>query len=279
MAPDKPRTVHVTVDGETAEGDLHGAGEQGAILIHGLGADRRELGPLPGTLAQTGLTVLAIDLRGHGASEGLRGRLSRARVLADLEAWTQRLGREGAELSLLAGHSLGGLWSLYAAPELGPDAVAAIASPASIERELVTGEKTAYRIAGGLDRLVRRLGGSTLRVPYRVTVEDTIDHPRALERVRGMDLLQDTVPVVNVDELLAVDGPAWARRVEVPALVAHGCRDGLVPRESTHALYEALPGEKTWMELPGPHSAFLDVEADECARRVAGWADEVLAAG
>lgn len=262
------------IDGTRAEAEFHEAGDRGAIALHGFASDRRELGPLPAALAGAGLTTLAPDLRGHGASEGPPGRLSRERVLADLTAWRDELAEAGAELSLIAGHSLGGLWALYAAPELEPDAVAAIASPASIRSELSGLEIAGYRAAGAVDRLWRGAGGSTRRVPYDVGLDELIDHPRALERVRRMDLLQETVPLTNVPELLAVDGPAWAARVEGPALVAHGCRDAYIDRESTHRVYEALPGEKTWLELPGPHSLFLDVEAEECARRVAAWADE-----
>lgn len=276
MAPDA-RVVTVTVDGETAQADLHDGGGPGAIVIHGLGADRRELAGFPTALSDAGFTVLNIDLRGHGASEGLRGRLARERVRADLDAWTDALADEhDRELSLLVGHSLGGLWALDSAPRFDVDAVAALASPASVRSELFLLEHAAYRIAGATDKLVRALGGSTIRVPYRVGLEDTLDHPRAIERVAEMDLIQPDVPMINVPDLLAIDGPAWARRVEVPALVAHGCRDTFIPRESTHALYEALPGPKTWMELPGPHSLFLDMEAQECARRVVSWAQDAV---
>lgn len=274
-APD-PEIAHVTVDGEAAEADLYPGGQQGAILIHGLASERREMGTLPPALAEAGFTVLAIDLRGHGASQGARGVLSRARVLEDLTAWTDRLAEADAVLSLLAGHSLGGLWALYAAPRLDPDAVAVIGSPASIRSELGRLEEIGYKLAGRIDALVRRVGGPMLRVPYRIGPKDTLDDPDAIERARELDLLQRSIPLVNLDEFLAIDGPAWASTVHAPTLVAYASNDAVVPTESTRQLYEALPGERDWIELPGPHAMFFDRQAETCAARVTDWATRAL---
>lgn len=276
MTPDA-RLVQRRVDGTRIDADLHEGGELGAILLHGLASERRALGPLPAELADRGFTVLAPDLRGHGASEGRRGVVSRERVLADLDRWTEVLADEGTGLDLLAGHSLGGLWSLYAAPELDARAVATVASPASIRSQLNPLELVAYLIAGAADKLARALGASTLRVPYQVDVEDVLADPEAIERAREWEILQETVPLANVDEFLAIDGPAWARRVEVPALVAYADDDELVDRESTRELYEALPGDRTWMGLPGPHSCFLDRDGGTCATRFSDWASDRLA--
>lgn len=276
MTPDA-QAVQRRVDGTRIDADLHEGGERGAIILHGLASERRALGPLPAELADRGFTVLAPDLRGHGTSEGQRGVVSRERVRADLDRWTEVLSDEGAGLDLLAGHSLGGLWSLYAAPELDARAVAVVASPASIRSQLNPLELVGYRVAGAADKLARALGASTLRAPYQVGVEDVLADPEAIERAREWELLQETVPLVNVDEFLAIDGPAWARRVEGPTLVAYAEDDELVDRESTRELYEALPGGRTWMGLPGPHSCFLDRAGEDCAEQVADWAAERLA--
>lgn len=273
MASDD-RVVEREIRGVRAEADLVAGGDAGAILLHGLASERRALGPLPDVLAEQGFTVVAPDLIGHGASDGPRGVLERGRILDELRAWRATLDEAGASLDVLAGHSLGGLWALYAAPELEPTAVAAIASPASVRDELSAIELFGYRIGGAVDRWVRRVGGPSLRVPYQVDLEDVLDDEDAIERARRISLLQETIPLVNVPELLAVDGPAWARRVDQPTLVVYADRDRLVAREGTRRLHDALPGERTWLGLEGPHSLFLDARGEACAEQVADWMRE-----
>jgi dienelactone hydrolase len=53
----------------------------GILLIHSFGHSRATWGDLPGTLAQAGYRVLALDLRGHGTSPSLEG--DPERILTD----------------------------------------------------------------------------------------------------------------------------------------------------------------------------------------------------
>jgi len=268
--------VEATVAGHRVEAELAGGGEDGVLLVHGLAGDRRSWGPVPERLAREGFTALAVDLRGHGESQGPRGLLSRERVLEDLAAWADVLEAQGARVDAVVGHSLGGLWALAAQPALGANAVAAVATPASIAGQVGLLEGLGYRAGGVADRALRALGGSRRTVPYRVTLDDTLDHPRVKERWRGEGLLDDELPLANADALMSLDGRDLARRVDAPALVAHPVRDELVPREAVHPLYRALAEPRTWLELPGPHALFLDVERDEAARRLAAWLDGAL---
>jgi len=51
-------------------GQLHLGGDDGVLLVHEPGRDLDAWNPLPQTLAAYRLNVLAIDLAGHGGSEG-----------------------------------------------------------------------------------------------------------------------------------------------------------------------------------------------------------------
>lgn len=65
------RAVEIpTADGVLLRGLLLGEGAWWAILVHDLERDLDVWGDLPGWLAARGCTSLAVDLRGHGASEG-----------------------------------------------------------------------------------------------------------------------------------------------------------------------------------------------------------------
>lgn len=272
-APHDASRVSLTVDGEHAYADLHEGGEEGAILIHGLASSRDALGPLPSRLAKEGFTVLNVDLRGHGESEGERGLLLEARVLEELNAWGARLEEEGSRVTLLAGHSLGGLWALAAASSLGPERVAALASPASVRDATFLLEEAAYRAGAFVDGAVRWFREEGLRVPYRVSLEETIEDGEALERARAMeDVHLGTLPVANARTLLTLDGAALAKDISARALVVRASMDRVVGEASTRRLHEAFRGEASWMTLEGGHALFLDAWANEAADAVASWA-------
>lgn len=259
--------ARVSVDGDQVVADVAGKGDDAVLCIHGLASHRASLGPLTEVLGDEGYLALAPDLRGHGQSQGPRGRLSRERVLADIDAWRDWIQAKGARLRGIVGHSLGGLWGLAAQATLNLDGLALVATPASVLRELSAAEEIGYRLGGGLQSLADR-AGLTLPAPYPVTLDDVLESEDAIERARDLGLVMGWQPLTNVDDLLALDGPRWARNVTVPTLVAHPTRDQLVTRESTRAIYEALPEPKRWLELDGPHECFFDRTGRACARRV-----------
>ncbi len=274
--PEKPLdadVVSLTIGGETAYADFHEGGENGALLIHGLASQRKALGPLPQRLAQAGFTVLNVDLRGHGQSEGERGLLLGDRVLEELQAWGAWLDDEGASVSFLGGHSLGGLWSLAAAPLLEPECVAALASPASIRDATYVLEELAYWVGSLVDQGVRWFHKAGLRVPYRVALEETIEDADALEAARAMDdVHQSTLPVANARTLLTLDGARLAKDVQARVLVACASMDRVVEEASTRRLYEAFDTDATWMTLEGGHALFMDAWRSEAADAVTSWA-------
>lgn len=85
-----------------------GPGEPGAAAlvlgVHGIAASHRLLAVVARHLAARGITFLAPDLRGRGASAGLPGPYGLASHVADLVAV---LDHWGVERAVLAGHSMG----------------------------------------------------------------------------------------------------------------------------------------------------------------------------
>lgn len=266
---------------------VQAARPRGAVLcVHGLASQRRSLTTLAQTLADHGYVALAPDLRGHGDSQGQRARISQPRALSDLTAWARFLEEEAhteglldapVRLRAIVGHSLGGLWAMAGARRLDVDAIAMVATPVSIRREVGPLELLAYRLAIAGQRIAGPLG-LDLRVPYRVSLEQTLASQEAIERARELGLIQRWLPAANAEDLLALDGAAMARGVEVPAIVARPTRDELVPEASTRTLYEALVGPKRWLELDGPHECFFDATARTCAEEVVDALSQVLEA-
>ncbi len=274
-----------SVTGRPGAEDGRAARPRGAVLcVHGLASQRRSLTTLAETLADHGYVALAPDLRGHGDSQGQRARISQPRALSDLSAWARFLEDEAhaeglleapVRLRAIVGHSLGGLWAMAGARRLDVDAIAMVATPVSIRREVGPLELLAYRLAIAAQRIAGPLG-LDIRVPYRVSLEQTLASQGAIERARELGLIQRWLPAANAEDLLALDGAAMARGAEVPAIVARPTRDELVPEASTRALYEALPEPKRWLELDGPHECFFDVTAGTCARELVEALEQML---
>ncbi len=275
--PGDPETVTLTIDGDAAHAQRFGDGDQAILLVHGLASESRELGALPTVLADHGYTALAIDLRGHGKSQGARGLLTVQGVLEDLTAWRDHLTEAGCELAVVAGHSLGGAWAMLTASRLDPQAVAAICSPSTIQAELSRIEQAAYRVGGFAHRLANTLGYGELAVPYTVGPEDVLDDPQARQRMVDEGLIQTTIPLANVETLLGLDATEWASQATCPGLVAAARDDRVVDRENTRRLFEAYGGPRTWMDLEAPHSCFYGPTGKACAEEVAGWVDGVIA--
>lgn len=66
----KERVTLTATDGTSLVGDLYENGSKGIILLHQLNLDRTSWETFAKELQRQGYTVLALDLRGHGESQG-----------------------------------------------------------------------------------------------------------------------------------------------------------------------------------------------------------------
>jgi dipeptidyl aminopeptidase/acylaminoacyl peptidase len=104
----------------------------GVVMCHGMASDHRSMRPSAQQLARRGIATLALDLRGHGKSNGtLDGNIGQDVVAAynilknHTKVDSQRIG--------LVGHSMGALASLYAATVVNKvQAVVLLSIPAEI---------------------------------------------------------------------------------------------------------------------------------------------------
>jgi pimeloyl-ACP methyl ester carboxylesterase len=116
------RVSFSTEDGQTISADQRGSGEHGVVFVHAYHGDHSTWGDLPEVFQQQGANVLAIDLRGHGAS---RGESDPPAMVADVRAAAQYLKRRGAKKVTVVGVGLGGNlgFAAGAADELITDVV------------------------------------------------------------------------------------------------------------------------------------------------------------
>lgn len=250
------------------------------ILAHGLLSTHQEFGDYPERFCERGYLTLAIDFRGHGASEGQRGLMSTERNVEDLRHAIDYLktvpGIDNNRIGLI-GHSYGGDAVICtAARDERVWLVIAGASVGRIRDELKPGELTMYRVIDSLNRFQKQFTRTPLYVPYRVTYKDIFANEECRARAQAAGFLQKSVCADFIPIALAQDATLCAQNVGVPTLVVQGELDAVVTRASTRAMFDAIAcNDKEWFEVKGSgHSVWTDCQGEVVFNHVATWIEK-----
>jgi pimeloyl-ACP methyl ester carboxylesterase len=228
-APPPYEEIALWSDGLRLRGWLIGGsgGRAAVVVAHGLGDSLESYEGLAATLHRRGHTVLLLDLRGHGGSEGstttLGGR-EREDVRAGLRALRER-GRAGSG-TVLFGVSMGAVAVLRAAAQ--ETDVRAVVAEAPFDN---------YRTSIALHaRLLYGLPSWFPLIPLSIKVAEWRAGFRADD----------------------VDAVAAARRVRAPLLVIVDGADPRMPEAVVRRVFDAHPGPKRLWVAPGaPHAGAL----------------------
>lgn len=207
------------------------------VLVHGAGMDHSVWALQSRGLAHCGRSVLAVDLPGHGRSEGEA--LTSIAALADWLA--EFIAAAGLDAAVVAGHSMGAL----AALELGarhPDRVrglvligAAAAMP--VHPDL---------IAAALEELPAAVAMITAWGFSADAALGGNPAPGLWFTGGGRRLLERSRPGVLHADLVACnaygEGEAAAAHIRCPALVVAGGADRMSPAKAGRALADLIPG-------------------------------------
>ena len=201
---------------------VHGAGASSAVwlgMLHRLARSRRSV---------------ALDLPGHGRSEGRVQSIAAMRDAVGLTAATLCLGR-----SVLVGHSMGGLVALAAALEW-PDKVAGLVLVGS-----------AARIGVG-EPFLRTVRDEWPRWPAFLAEGAYSPETPAEVRRRGASIAcaaSHEQTLADYVALAQVDFRPRLAELELPTLVVHGAHDVMALPKWGRAAAEAIPGAR-YLELP-----------------------------
>lgn len=202
-------------------------------LIHGLGEHSGRYAELAEAVGQSGIAVVAVDLRGHGKSAGKRGVCTDYKLLhGDLETLLEKSRVLYPDLPhFLYGHSLGGGLVLDYGRAPAPDIKGIIASAPFIALP-----KPTPAIIGQIANLVRRvfpmatlsqsLTGdkiSTLPEEQRIYESDPLNHSRISFGL--------AVDAIEAGKRVAAHGPQW----NTPLLLIHAKGDQLTSCEASAA--------------------------------------------
>jgi non-heme chloroperoxidase len=212
------------------------------VLVHGITASLEDWLPLVPHLLEAGLSVVALDLRGHGQSTLGSERVSTRRLADDLAAVLVSLDLRRA---VLAGHSLGGYVALALAvhhPEVVQQRVA---------RLVLVGSTPTMR--GGAELTALASNASPLNVALQ-------RHPRHGAVLMRAQVFGDSPSLPAIEDLRdrwsscpLTTRIAYARglagqtltpqlsQVRVPVTVARGTWDRVVPGSRSRRMHAALP--------------------------------------
>lgn len=248
--------MELTVDGKAAfvatEGKRLDPERDSILFVHGAGLDHT-VWPLPMRyFARHGRNVLAVDLPGHGRSEGPPLETIEAMgdwLVAVLDA--ADLARAG-----FVGHSMGSLVTLAAAGRHPQRAQALVligsSAPMPVHERLLTAAQA--NAHGAIDMLniwghsqAGQIGG--------------VGAPGFWKTGSALRLWEEAAPGVIYADLRACkdykEGPAHAAKVTCPTLVIIGNRDIMTPPPAGRKLASAIAGARTVVIRDSGH-AMLD---------------------
>jgi alpha-beta hydrolase superfamily lysophospholipase len=242
------------------------------LVSHGHGEHGGRYAELARHLAERGVTVHAIDHRGHGRSGGTRGHVDRfGDYVRDLEDWRRAVvATHPPHLSVfLLGHSLGGLIAirhLQTHPEAGFRGAVLSAPLLGIA---VQAPAWKVKLSGLFSRILPRLPFSNELDPSMLSTA-----PGYVEAYRADKLLHPTITPRLYTEMGEAMRASFAApdSIRVPLLVLAPTGDRVVAPEAVARFASACPGDVEVRRYEGfQHEALNEAERHRVIEDVTTW--------
>ncbi|MER6531930.1 alpha/beta fold hydrolase [Streptomyces sp. NPDC001508] len=239
-----------TVDGVTLRtlDGLHLAGtlvspdtpaSRGVVLVHGGGVTREEGGfftRLATGLAESGVTSLRFDMRGHGESEGRQEELTLTAILNDIRVSIAHLRNATAtqEITLLGASFGGGVCAYYAAKR-----------PVDLSRLVLFNPQLDYKWrtidtrSYWVDDSISEEAAQQLTEHGFIQFTPTLRHGR---------------PLLN--EVFWLHPYEVLGEVQAPTLIVHGTQDTFVPIGSSRSAVQKFRAPCELIEVEGSQHGF-----------------------
>ncbi len=209
-------------------------------------------------LAETGINVVAVDLPGHGRSEGPRGLFTYKSIIATLRAAVKHTAERFGTPVGVTGSSMGGILSLYAALEI-PEVQAIV--PINV-LDLRTIDPALHLLRHRMivppTKLAARLGLGPLLTWMPVPVSAFLATGEVWEqKVHARAWLDDPYSVhayrtsAWISLFMTPDDKPALEDIRVPTRILVGEREKILPAGMTRDIYARLTCEKDLVVLEG----------------------------
>ena len=239
-------------------------------VVHGLGEHSGRYERFAAGMARHGMATYAVDLRGHGKSEGQRGHVdSWSQWIDDATAFVAHVESEAQGAVVPLGHSFGGavMLSTVRAGKLVNARRFVVSSPALRLKVTVPAWKSS-------------LAGVTSKLAPRLAMDNEVN-PAAVSRIPEVVEAYRTDPLVHSkisSRLYAEWSRAAAENLEragdirIPFLILAGSADPLINPAGSAELHRRSPAMSELQILDGRyHEPFNDLGSDEVFGLVANW--------
>jgi len=239
-------------------------------VMHGLGEHSGRYERFARGVAKRGMATFAVDLRGHGRSEGQRGHIdSWSQWVEDAAAFVKHVETQTTGEVVPLGHSFGGavLLSTVLGGKLAESRRFVLSSPALKVKVAVPGWKIS-------------LGNLTSSVVPRLSMSNEVD-PKTVSRVPEVVEAYRTDPLVHSKissrtftewQHATNDILARADEIAVPFLILAGTDDQLIDPRGSEALHAKAAKNSELHLLQGRyHEPFNDLDSDEVFQLIADW--------
>lgn len=235
-------------------------------------------------LAEQGLNVVAVDLPGHGRSEGPSGLFTYRSIIATLRAAVRYTAERFGGPVGVTGSSMGGILSLYAALEIPEIKAAAPMNVLDLRNIDPALHLLRHKIIVPPTRLIARLGLGPLLSWAPVPVVAFLSTREVWEdKAHARAWLSDpySTHAYRASAWISLfmspkDKPAL-EDLKTPTRILVGERDEVLPAWMIQAIFSRLTCEKDLMILPGA-GHMLPVEyREQAAPLVADWLKSHLA--
>ena len=241
-------------------------------VAHGLGEHAGRYKDFAEAMAKRGMGTFALDLRGHGRSDGQRGHVDAwSQWTDDISAFVTEVERQVDSEVVPLGHSFGGaaMLSTVIAGKLPHSKRFIVSSPALKVKVVVPQWKM-------------NLGEMASRVMPRLAMSNEVDAgtlsriPQVVDAYRSDPLVHSKISSRLFTEWQRATQEVFAHagEIKLPFLILAGTEDKLIDPAGSEELHKQAPTASELQLLPGRyHEPFNDVGSDEVFDIIDRWLD------
>jgi acylglycerol lipase len=241
------------------------------LIVHGLAEHSGRYTNVVKHLVPRGYAAYALDLIGHGRSDGARAYVRRFTDCADtVETYLRRVrGWQPEAPVFLLGHSLGAVIGAYYLLDYPPSLAGAVFSGTSVQMpDNIT--PAIVLIAKALSTLAPKIKVQAIESKWISRDPDVVQAYRDDPLVYTGGIAARTgVELIKAQQR----GMAEASRITLPVLMVHGGDDRLTPLAGARAFYEAIGStDKTLKVYDGLyHEVYNEPEREQVLSDVEAW--------